>query len=96
MAQVDIYGPASWPALYGAGIALSETHSAEWLPILREYGPAAESARIEADLPHPLCSEILGQAAAYPPQWVLAAGDSCSLRSIEQPLLRKATTWFDD
>jgi hypothetical protein len=90
------FGPAGWPALHIAGIALFNTESPEWLAVLKAHGPGAVGGVAQGPLPDTLCEQILKDSALYPLQWILIAEASRSRLNPEPPLLASVDTWFGD
>ena len=97
------YGPAGWPALRIAGIALCDTEShlpdeqtREWLAVLKAHGPDAAGGVALGPMPESQCEQILADPARYPTQWITIAEASRSRRNAEPPLLASADTWFGD
>jgi hypothetical protein len=89
-------GPAAWPALHIAGLALHKTESPDWLAVLKAYGPEAAGGVALGPIPDDLCSRILNDAGQFPMQWVVVAEASRAQRNAEPPLAPTTTAWFDD
>ncbi|BBY21295.1 hypothetical protein MSTO_15000 [Mycobacterium stomatepiae] len=94
--QAAQFGPAGWPALYIAGMALYSTESQDWLEVLEAFGAAAVGGVAYGPLPGGLCEQILNNSARYPLQWVQIAEASRSRRNTELPLLSVTGSWFED
>jgi hypothetical protein len=90
------FGPAGWPALRLAGIALRNNGSPEWLAVLKAHGPGAADGAAVGPLPDTLCEQILTDSAQYPLEWIFIAEGSRSRGNAEPPLLATAETWFRD